>query len=83
MKSSRHLEMWKLGKSFPAPGGEAVVVKDFTLSLGDGEVVSIIGHSLAQARGSLSAASCPDPEAYGRANYMLSLKSWRMPEGWR
>jgi dihydroorotate dehydrogenase (fumarate) len=39
--------------------------------------------SLAQARGSLSAASCPDPEAYGRANYMLSLKSWRMPEGWR
>jgi len=39
--------------------------------------------SLAQARGSLSAASCPDPEAYGRANYMLSLKSWRLPPGWR
>ena len=39
--------------------------------------------SLAQARGSLSAASCPDPDAYGRANYMLSLKSWRLPAGWR
>jgi dihydroorotate dehydrogenase (fumarate) len=39
--------------------------------------------SLAQARGSLSAQSCPDPEAYGRANYMLSLKSWRLPAGWR
>ncbi|HZM01183.1 MAG TPA: dihydroorotate dehydrogenase-like protein [Planctomycetota bacterium] len=39
--------------------------------------------SLAQARGSLSAANCPDPEAYGRANYMLSLKSWRLPPGWR
>ena len=39
--------------------------------------------SLAQARGSLSAQSCPDPEAYGRGNYMLSLKSWRLPPGWR
>ena len=45
MKPTRHLEMWKLGKSFPAPGGEAVVVKDFTLSLAEGEFVSIIGHS--------------------------------------
>jgi nitrate ABC transporter ATP-binding subunit len=42
----RHLELWNVGKSFPAPdGGEAVVVRDFTLSLHEGEFVSIIGHS--------------------------------------
>lgn len=39
--------------------------------------------SLSQAHGSLSARKCPDPEAYGRGNYMLSLKSWRLPAGWR
>jgi len=35
--------------------------------------------SLDQLRGSLSAARCPDPEAWGRANYMLVLRSWRAP----
>jgi nitrate/nitrite transport system ATP-binding protein len=43
---NRHLEIWNLGKSYPAPGGgEAIIVKDFTLMLGEGEFVSIIGHS--------------------------------------
>jgi nitrate ABC transporter ATP-binding subunit len=41
----RHLEIWKLGKSFPALGGEAVVVRDFNLALAEGEFVTIIGHS--------------------------------------
>jgi nitrate/nitrite transport system ATP-binding protein len=41
----KHLEIWKLRKSFPAPGGEAVVVRDFDLALAEGEFVSIIGHS--------------------------------------
>jgi dihydroorotate dehydrogenase (fumarate) len=33
--------------------------------------------SLAQLRGSMSLAACPDPAAYERANYMLMLQSWR------
>ena len=33
--------------------------------------------SLAQLRGSMSLAACPDPAAYQRANYMLLLQSWR------
>lgn len=32
--------------------------------------------SLAQARGSMSLAACPDPAAYERANYMLILQGW-------
>jgi nitrate ABC transporter ATP-binding subunit len=44
--NGRHLEIWNLGKSFPAPGGgESVIVKEFTLGLAEGEFVSIIGHS--------------------------------------
>jgi dihydroorotate dehydrogenase (fumarate) len=33
--------------------------------------------SLAQLQGSMSLGSCPDPQAYERANYMLMLQSWR------
>lgn len=33
--------------------------------------------SLAQLRGSMTLAACPDPAAYERANYMLMLQSWR------
>ena len=33
--------------------------------------------SLAQLRGSMSLASCPDPKAFERANYMRVLQSWR------
>ena len=32
--------------------------------------------SLAQARGSMNLAACPDPEAYERANYMTILQGW-------
>jgi len=32
--------------------------------------------SLAHLRGSMNLATCPDPAAYERANYMLMLKSW-------
>jgi len=34
-------------------------------------------HSLAQMRGSMNLATCPDAEAFGRANYIKVLKSWR------
>ena len=33
--------------------------------------------SLREMRGSMSLRSCPDPEAYERANYMLMLQSWK------
>lgn len=33
--------------------------------------------SLRQLQGSMNLASCPDPGAYERANYMLLLQSWR------
>jgi dihydroorotate dehydrogenase (fumarate) len=36
--------------------------------------------SLAQLKGSLSLHSCPDPQAYERANYMLTLQSWNERE---
>lgn len=37
--------------------------------------------SLAQMRGTMSLARCPDPHAYERANYLHLLQSWRR-EGW-
>jgi nitrate/nitrite transport system ATP-binding protein len=43
--AKKHLEIWKLCKSFPAPGGDAVVVRDFDLALAEGEFVTLIGHS--------------------------------------
>jgi len=33
-------------------------------------------HSLRQAQGSMNLATCPDPQAYSRANYMMLLQSW-------
>ena len=33
--------------------------------------------SLREMRGSMNLRSCPDPQAYERANYMLMLQSWR------
>jgi dihydroorotate dehydrogenase (fumarate) len=32
--------------------------------------------SVAQMKGSLSQQSCPDPDAFERANYMKTLKSY-------
>jgi dihydroorotate dehydrogenase (fumarate) len=34
-------------------------------------------NSLSQLRGSMNLASCPDPSAYERANYIALLQSWR------
>jgi dihydroorotate dehydrogenase (fumarate) len=36
--------------------------------------------SLAQMQGSMNLEMCPDPSVYERANYMLTLQSWR-PSG--
>ena len=42
----KHLEIWKLQKSYPtASGPPAVIVEDFTLNVAEGEFVSVIGHS--------------------------------------
>jgi nitrate/nitrite transport system ATP-binding protein len=41
----KYLEMWQLTKTYRAPKGEAVIVRDFDLSLEKGEFVSLIGHS--------------------------------------
>jgi dihydroorotate dehydrogenase (fumarate) len=37
--------------------------------------------SLREMRGSMSMRSCPDPQAYERANYMLMLQSWKAAGG--
>lgn len=42
---SDYVEFSQLGKSYPAAGGPAVIVQDFTLSIPKGEFVSVIGHS--------------------------------------
>ena len=42
---NRYLELWQLAKSYPGPSGEAVIVRDFDLTLEQGEFVSLIGHS--------------------------------------
>jgi len=39
------IELWQLRKEYPTPSGPAVVVKDFTLKVHEGEFVCIIGHS--------------------------------------
>jgi dihydroorotate dehydrogenase (fumarate) len=39
--------------------------------------------SLAQARGSMNLAGCPDPSAYERANYMAILQGWTSPRASR
>jgi nitrate/nitrite transport system ATP-binding protein len=42
----KYLEIWRLKKQFPAPGGgNSVVVDEFTLDIGEGEFVCVIGHS--------------------------------------
>jgi nitrate/nitrite transport system ATP-binding protein len=41
----KHLECWKLTKTFDGPGGPVSVVKDFDMNLVPGEFVCLIGHS--------------------------------------
>jgi nitrate/nitrite transport system ATP-binding protein len=45
MSSKKYLELWELNKTYATPLGPAVIVRDFTLDLKQGEFVSIIGHS--------------------------------------
>jgi len=40
-----YLEMWNITKSYKTPTGEAVIVRDFSLKIGEGEFVCLIGHS--------------------------------------
>ena len=43
---SKYLEISHLTKMYPTPdGGEAVIVRDFDLAIGEGEFVCLIGHS--------------------------------------
>ncbi|MDB4990808.1 MAG: nitrate transporter ATP-binding protein [Myxococcaceae bacterium] len=42
---NKFLEMFALEKSFPKAGGSVRIVRDFSLSLREGEFVSLIGHS--------------------------------------
>ena len=42
---SDYVELSNLTKTYPAPKGEAVIVKDFNLRIRKGEFVTLIGHS--------------------------------------
>ena len=42
---NKQLEIFELNKSYPSPKGPAVIVRDFTLTLKQGEFVALIGHS--------------------------------------
>ena len=42
---SAYLELSKLTKVYPTPKGEAVIVRDFDLTIQNGEFVCLIGHS--------------------------------------
>src|SRR5262249_1453893 len=39
------VEIAQLGKTYETPAGPAVVVRDFTLEVGEGEFVCLVGHS--------------------------------------
>ncbi|HEX8325888.1 MAG TPA: ABC transporter ATP-binding protein [Tepidisphaeraceae bacterium] len=41
----KQLELWDLNKTYDTPKGPAVIVRDFTLTLKQGEFVALIGHS--------------------------------------
>ncbi len=42
---SAYVELFNLTKSYPTPGGPAVIVRDFNLNIAKGEFVCLIGHS--------------------------------------
>jgi nitrate/nitrite transport system ATP-binding protein len=43
---SKYLKLVKVGKEYPAPtGGRSIVVRDFDLTIDQGEFVTLIGHS--------------------------------------
>ena len=41
----KHLELWQLNKTYASAKGPAVIVRDFDLTLRQGEFVALIGHS--------------------------------------
>ena len=41
----KFLEIWNLAKAFPGPLGEVPVVEGFNLTVAEGEIISLIGHS--------------------------------------
>ena len=43
--NKKHLECWKLSKTFDGPTGPVTVVKDFDMNIAPGEFVCLIGHS--------------------------------------
>ena len=53
------------------PGHLAVLLRDTRMWLEEHEY-----ESLAQARGSMSLARCPDPAAFERGNYIRMLQTW-------
>lgn len=40
-----YVELFRVGKSYPSPKGPAVIVRDFTLNIEQGEFIALIGHS--------------------------------------
>jgi nitrate ABC transporter ATP-binding subunit len=45
MNPKKFLEIWNLGKAFQGPSGNVPVVEGFNLTVAEGEIVSLIGHS--------------------------------------
>jgi nitrate/nitrite transport system ATP-binding protein len=43
--ASRYVELWRVSKTFPSPRGPVTAVKDFEVTVRQGEFVCIIGHS--------------------------------------
>jgi nitrate ABC transporter ATP-binding subunit len=45
MSSKKFLDIWNLAKAFPGPLGKVPVVEGFNLTVAEGEIISLIGHS--------------------------------------
>ena len=45
MNNNNFVEIAQLGKTYETPSGPAVIVRDFTLYIGEGEFVCLLGHS--------------------------------------
>ena len=43
--ADRYLELWRVSKTFQGPRGPVTVVRDFDLTVKQGEFISLIGHS--------------------------------------
>ena len=45
MQKTKFVEIAQLGKTYQTPAGPAVIVRDFTLNIREGEFVCLLGHS--------------------------------------